>query len=84
MGRRRRTAWPDTTRSGNCLCRAEALTHGNELPPRLKASTGAKAVVAGFGPHGVAVTDRTAADTTRVVCIASAEAGSAGLGPLLS
>ncbi len=51
--------------------------HGNELPPRLKASTGAKAVVAGFGPHGVAVTNRTAAGTTRVVCVASAASGGA-------
>ncbi|WP_281261873.1 replication-relaxation family protein [Streptomyces rishiriensis] len=30
---------------------------GNELPPHPKAGTGAKAVRAGFGPHGVAVTD---------------------------
>ncbi|MEW2290489.1 replication-relaxation family protein [Streptomyces sp. NPDC047841] len=35
----------------------KALADGNELPPRPKASTGAKAVRAGFGPHGVAVTD---------------------------
>lgn len=34
-----------------------ALADGNELPPRPKAGTGAKAVRAGFGPHGVAVTD---------------------------
>ncbi|MER5853595.1 replication-relaxation family protein [Streptomyces sp. NPDC002012] len=35
----------------------KALADGNELPPRSKAGTGAKAVKAGFGPHGVAVTD---------------------------
>ena len=35
----------------------KALADGNELPPRPKAGTGAKAVQAGFGPHGVAVTD---------------------------
>jgi hypothetical protein len=35
----------------------KALSDGNELPPRPKAGTGAKAVLAGFGPHGVAVTD---------------------------
>ncbi len=35
----------------------KALAVGNELPPRPKAGTGAKAVEAGFGPHGVAVTD---------------------------
>ncbi|MGX5187068.1 replication-relaxation family protein, partial [Streptomyces avermitilis] len=35
----------------------KALADGNELPPRPKAGTGAKAVKAGFGPHGVAVTD---------------------------
>src|SRR4051794_32677711 len=35
----------------------KALAEGNELPPRPKAGTGAKAVTAGFGPHGVAVTD---------------------------
>ena len=35
----------------------KALADGNELPPRPKAGTGAKAVRAGFGPHGVAVTD---------------------------
>ncbi|MFF0110065.1 replication-relaxation family protein [Streptomyces hirsutus] len=35
----------------------KALADGNELPPRPKAGTGAKAVGAGFGPHGVAVTD---------------------------
>lgn len=34
----------------------KALADGNELPPRPKAGTGAKAVRAGFGPHGVAVT----------------------------
>jgi hypothetical protein len=37
--------------------RLGALADGNELPPRPKAGTGAKAVKAGFGPHGVAVTD---------------------------
>ncbi|MEW2426040.1 replication-relaxation family protein [Streptomyces nigra] len=35
----------------------KALADGNGLPPRPKAGTGAKAVKAGFGPHGVAVTD---------------------------
>ncbi|MGV2916351.1 replication-relaxation family protein [Streptomyces alfalfae] len=35
----------------------KALADGNELPPRPKAGTGAKAVRAGFGPHEVAVTD---------------------------
>ncbi|MFE5852326.1 replication-relaxation family protein [Streptomyces sp. NPDC056500] len=35
----------------------KALADGNELPPRPKAGTGAKAVQAGFGPHGIAVTD---------------------------
>ncbi|MFD4610410.1 replication-relaxation family protein [Streptomyces sp. NPDC058440] len=35
----------------------KALADGNELPYRPKAGTGAKAVKAGFGPHGVAVTD---------------------------
>ncbi|WLQ53923.1 replication-relaxation family protein (plasmid) [Streptomyces poriferorum] len=35
----------------------KALADGNELPPRPRAGTGAKAVKAGFGPHGVAVTD---------------------------
>ncbi|MGK5696963.1 replication-relaxation family protein [Streptomyces sp. URMC 128] len=35
----------------------KALADGNELPSRPKAGTGAKAVKAGFGPHGVAVTD---------------------------
>ncbi|MCX4657661.1 replication-relaxation family protein [Streptomyces uncialis] len=35
----------------------KALADGNELPPRPKAGTGAKAVAAGFGPHGIAVAD---------------------------
>ncbi|MEV6731342.1 replication-relaxation family protein [Streptomyces sp. NPDC051364] len=35
----------------------KALAEGNELPLRPKAGTGAKAVRAGFGAHGVAVTD---------------------------
>ncbi|MGW7412776.1 replication-relaxation family protein [Streptomyces sp. NPDC054863] len=35
----------------------KALAEANELPPRPKAGTGAKAVKAGFGAHGVAVTD---------------------------
>ncbi|MFJ4206673.1 replication-relaxation family protein [Streptomyces sviceus] len=35
----------------------KALANGNELPPRPKAGTRAKAVKAGFGPHGVAETD---------------------------
>ncbi|MCM2388123.1 replication-relaxation family protein [Streptomyces albipurpureus] len=35
----------------------KALADGNELPHRPKAGTGAKAVRAGFGPHGIAVTD---------------------------
>ncbi|WP_409240595.1 replication-relaxation family protein [Streptomyces sp. PA5.6] len=35
----------------------KALADGNELPVRPKAGTGAKAVLAGFGPHGIAVTD---------------------------
>jgi hypothetical protein len=35
----------------------KALADGNELPARPKAGTGAKAVRAGFGPHGVAVPD---------------------------
>ncbi|GAX58339.1 replication-relaxation family protein [Streptomyces olivochromogenes] len=41
----------------------KALADGNELPPRPKAGTGAKAVRAGFGPHGVAVTDTILAYT---------------------
>lgn len=41
----------------------KALADGNELPPRPKAGTGAKAVKAGFGPHGVAVTDTILAYT---------------------
>lgn len=35
----------------------KALADGNELPARPRAGTGAKAVKAGLGPHGVAVTD---------------------------
>lgn len=35
----------------------KALADGGELPLRPRAGTGAKAVRAGFGPHGVAVTD---------------------------
>lgn len=35
----------------------KALADGNELPPRPKAGTGAKAVKDEFGPHGVAVTE---------------------------
>ncbi|MEU9337975.1 replication-relaxation family protein [Streptomyces sp. NPDC048290] len=35
----------------------KSLADGNERPPRPKAGTGAKAVRAGYGPHGVAVTD---------------------------
>ncbi|MFH8805424.1 replication-relaxation family protein [Streptomyces sp. NPDC017936] len=35
----------------------KALADGNELPPRPKVSTGAKAVKVGFSPHSVAVTD---------------------------
>ena len=35
----------------------KALADGNELPPRPKAGTGAKAVKDEFGPYGVAVTD---------------------------
>ncbi|WP_328675091.1 replication-relaxation family protein [Streptomyces sp. NBC_00343] len=35
----------------------KALAVGNELPSRPKVGTGATAVRAGFGPHGVAVTD---------------------------
>ncbi|MFJ4577317.1 replication-relaxation family protein [Streptomyces sp. NPDC088846] len=35
----------------------KALADGNELLPRPKAGTGGKAVRAGFGPHGLAVTD---------------------------
>lgn len=35
----------------------QTLTDGGELPLRPKAGTGADGVKAGFGPHGVAVTD---------------------------
>ncbi|WP_257003880.1 replication-relaxation family protein [Streptomyces sp. SA15] len=45
----------------------KALADGNELPPRPKAGTGAKAVRAGFGPHGVAVTDTILAYTDTVL-----------------
>lgn len=45
----------------------KALADGNELPPRLKAGTGAKAVQAGFGPHGVAVTGTILAYTDTVL-----------------
>ncbi|MFK0258681.1 hypothetical protein [Streptomyces sp. NPDC090445] len=40
---------------------------GNELPPRPKAGTGSKAVRAGFGPHGIAVTDTNPAYTGTVL-----------------
>ncbi|MFJ6250676.1 replication-relaxation family protein [Streptomyces sp. NPDC092045] len=45
----------------------KALTDGNELPARPKAGTGAKAVRAGFGPHGLAVTDMILAYTDTVL-----------------
>ncbi|MEV7239479.1 replication-relaxation family protein [Streptomyces sp. NPDC051020] len=45
----------------------KALADGNELPPRPKAGTGAKAVRAGFGPHAVAVTDTILAYTDTVL-----------------
>ncbi|MFI6150671.1 replication-relaxation family protein [Streptomyces sp. NPDC051109] len=45
----------------------KALADGNELPPRPKAGTGAKAVRAGFGPHAIAVTDTILADTDTVL-----------------
>ncbi|WP_234332028.1 replication-relaxation family protein, partial [Streptomyces sp. NRRL S-87] len=45
----------------------KALAEGNELPPRPKAGTGAKAVRAGFGPHAVAVTDTILAYTDTVL-----------------
>ncbi|MEU6299291.1 replication-relaxation family protein [Streptomyces erythrochromogenes] len=45
----------------------KALADGNELPPRPKAGTGAKAVRAGFGPHGLAVTDTILAYTDTVL-----------------
>ncbi|MGW0564950.1 hypothetical protein ACWDZ4_31225 [Streptomyces sp. NPDC003016] len=35
----------------------KAPAGSNELPPAPEVGTGAKAVRAGFGPHGVAVTD---------------------------
>ncbi|MFI1869487.1 replication-relaxation family protein [Streptomyces jumonjinensis] len=35
----------------------KALADGNELPAHPRAGTGAKAIRAGFGPHGIAVTD---------------------------
>ncbi|MEU3904047.1 replication-relaxation family protein [Streptomyces goshikiensis] len=45
----------------------KALADGNELPPRPKAGSGAKAVRAGFGPHAVAVTDTILAYTDTVL-----------------
>ncbi|MFJ1902097.1 replication-relaxation family protein [Streptomyces sp. NPDC088115] len=45
----------------------KALAEGNELPPRPKAGTGAKAVRAGFGPHAVAVTEMILAYTATVL-----------------
>ncbi|WP_322872175.1 replication-relaxation family protein, partial [Streptomyces goshikiensis] len=45
----------------------KALADGNELPPRPKAGSGAKAVRAGFGPHGLAVTDTILAYTDTVL-----------------
>ncbi|MFE1547860.1 replication-relaxation family protein [Streptomyces sp. NPDC058718] len=45
----------------------KALADGNELPPRPKAGTGAKAVRAGSGPHAVAVTDTILAYTGTVL-----------------
>ncbi|MFI5867273.1 replication-relaxation family protein [Streptomyces sp. NPDC051546] len=45
----------------------KALADGNELPPRPKAGTGAKAVRAGLGPHGLAVTDMILAYTDTVL-----------------
>lgn len=45
----------------------KALADDNELPQRPKAGTGAKAVRAGFGPHGVAVTDMILAYTDTVL-----------------
>ncbi|MET9503539.1 replication-relaxation family protein [Streptomyces sp. NPDC006622] len=45
----------------------KALADGNELPPRPKASTGAKAVRAGWGPHAVAVTGTILACTDTVL-----------------
>ncbi|MFD5098314.1 replication-relaxation family protein [Streptomyces albidochromogenes] len=44
-----------------------ALADGNELPLRPKAGTGAKAVRAGLGPHGLAVTDMILAYTDTVL-----------------
>ncbi|MYT47531.1 hypothetical protein SRIM_040870 (plasmid) [Streptomyces rimosus subsp. rimosus ATCC 10970] len=35
----------------------KALSAGNELPPRPRAGTGARGIRAGFGPHGIAVTE---------------------------
>ncbi|MEF3117663.1 replication-relaxation family protein [Streptomyces chrestomyceticus] len=35
----------------------KALAAGNELPPRPRAGTGARGIRAGFGPHGIAVTE---------------------------
>ncbi|WP_323145318.1 replication-relaxation family protein [Streptomyces sp. NBC_01565] len=45
----------------------KALADGNELPPRPKAGSGAKAVRAGFGLHAVAVTDTILAYTDTVL-----------------
>ncbi|WP_432128925.1 replication-relaxation family protein [Streptomyces sp. bgisy082] len=45
----------------------KALADGNELPARPKAGTGAKAVRAGLGPHGLAVTDTILAYTDTVL-----------------
>ncbi|MFC5174924.1 replication-relaxation family protein [Streptomyces mutomycini] len=45
----------------------KALADGNELPPRPKAGTGAKAVRAGFGPHSLAVTEMILAYTDTVL-----------------
>ncbi|MFE7357186.1 replication-relaxation family protein [Streptomyces sp. NPDC057543] len=44
----------------------KALADGNELPPCPKVGTGAKAVRAGFGPHGIAVTDTILAYGSRL------------------
>lgn len=44
----------------------KALADGNELPPCPKVGTGAKAVRAGFGTHGIAVTDTILAYGSRL------------------
>ncbi len=48
----------------NLFSAGQKLRPTQRAAPRPKASTGARAVMAGFGPYGVAVTDWTAAGAT--------------------